>query len=99
MLKYIKMCTNLVSIHYICTKIYIMQVISAREFRANQTRILSAARSGQTIMLTSRVGNFKIVPITDEDAIVERDIRSSLSDVKAHMEGKIELPNARDLVF
>ena len=77
----------------------IMQVVSAREFRANQTRILSAARSGQTVMLTSRVGNFKIVPITSEDAIVERDVRASLEEVKAHMEGKVDLPNARDIVF
>lgn len=77
----------------------IMQVVSAREFRANQTRILSAARSGQTVMLTSRVGNFKIVPITSEDAIVERDVRTSLEEVKAHMEGKVDLPNARDIVF
>lgn len=50
-------------------------------------------------MLTSRVGNFKIVPITNEDAIVERDIRASLEEVKAHIDGRIELPNARDIVF
>lgn len=76
-----------------------MQVISAREFRANQTKILSAARNGQTVMLTSRVGNFKIVPVTDDDAIVERDIRASVDEVKAHLEGKIDLANARDIVF
>lgn len=76
-----------------------MQVISAREFRANQTKILRAARNGQTVMLTSRVGNFKIVPVTDDDAIVERDIRASVDEVKAHLEGKIDLANARDIVF
>lgn len=76
-----------------------MQIVSAREFRTNQTKVLSAARSGQTIMLTSRVGNFKIVPITDEDIIVEREIKSSLQEVKAHMEGRISLPNARDIVL
>lgn len=76
-----------------------MQIVSAREFRANQTKVLSAAHSGQTIMLTSRVGNFKIVPITDSDAIVEQSIVSSLEEVKAHMEGRIKLSNARDLEF
>lgn len=76
-----------------------MQVVSAREFRANQTRVLSEARSGQTVLLTSRVGYFKIVPITSEDAIIERDIRASLAEVKAHLEGRAELTDARDLEF
>ncbi len=76
-----------------------MQVVTAREFRTNQTKILSAAKSGQSVMLTSRVGNFKIVPITSEDEIVKRDILESLKEVKEHLEGRIDLPNARDLVF
>lgn len=76
-----------------------MQVVTAREFRANQTKILSAAKGGQSVMLTSRVGNFKIVPITEEDTIVERDFRASLEEVKAHVEGRIKLSNARDLEF
>ena len=76
-----------------------MQVVSARDFRANQTKILTAARKGQTVMLTSRVGNFKIVPITDDDTIIERDLRASMEEVKAHIEGKVSLPNARNLEF
>ena len=76
-----------------------MQVVSARDFRANQTKILTAARKGQTVMLTSRVGNFKIVPITDDDAIIERDLRASIEEVKAHIEGKVSLPTARDIEF
>jgi antitoxin (DNA-binding transcriptional repressor) of toxin-antitoxin stability system len=82
---------------YFCEKLLIMQVVSAREFRANQSKILAAAQSGQTILLTSRIGNFKIVPITNEDKIVERDIVASLEEVKAHLDGKIELPNAREI--
>ena len=77
----------------------IMQVVSARDFRANQTKILTAARKGQTVMLTSRVGNFKIVPITDDDTIIEMDLRASMEEVKAHIEGKVSLPNARDIEF
>ena len=76
-----------------------MQVVSARDFRANQTKILTAARKGQTVMLTSRVGNFKIVPITDDDTIIEMDLRASMEEVKAHIEGKACLPNARDIEF
>lgn len=48
-----------------------MQVVSAREFRANQSKILTAARDGQSVMLTSRVGNFKIVLIDYDDVLVE----------------------------
>ena len=76
-----------------------MQVISAREFRANQTRILKEARDGQTIMLTSKVGNFKIVPITNEDCIVEQEIRAAHAEVTAHLEGKTTLPLAREVEF
>ena len=76
-----------------------MQVISAREFRANQSRILTAARDGQSVILTSRVGNFKIVPIDSEDVIIERHLKSALDEVKAHKEGRITLSNARDVVF
>lgn len=76
-----------------------MQVVSAREFRANQTKILSAARDGQTVMLTSRVGNFKIVPITSEDTIIEKDLRQSIEEVRGHLEGRIKLTNARDIKF
>lgn len=76
-----------------------MQVVSAREFRTNQTKILTAARKGQTVLLTSRVGNFKIVPVTDDDTIIEKDLRASMEEVKAHIEGRTNLPNARDIEF
>lgn len=35
-----------------------MQVVTAREFRANQGKFLNAAKSGQSVLLTSRYGNF-----------------------------------------
>ena len=75
-----------------------MQIISAREFRSNQGRFLTAARQGQSVMLTSRYGNFKIVPITYADEIVKRDLRGALTEVKDHLEGKISLPQAKDVV-
>lgn len=76
-----------------------MEIVSAREFRSNQGRFLKAAKIGQSVMLTSRYGNFKIVPITDEDEIVTRDIAASCAEVKAHLKGEIELPLAKDVVF
>lgn len=76
-----------------------MQVVTAREFRANQSRILTAARDGQSVMLTSRVGNFKIVPIDSEDVIIERHLKTALEEVTAHKEGRMTLSKARDVVF
>ncbi len=76
-----------------------MQVISAREFRANQTKILRAARDGQSVLLTSRVGNFRIVPITEDDSIVARELEASIAEAEAHAAGKITLHSAKDLVF
>ena len=76
-----------------------MQIVSAREFRSNQGRFLTAARQGQSVMLTSRFGNFKIVPVTDDDEIVRRELQAAISEVKDHLDGKISLPNAKDIQF
>lgn len=76
-----------------------MEIVTTREFRSNQGKYLTAAMSGQSIMLTSRYGNFKITPVTDSDQIVESRLRASIDEVKAHMDGRKELPNARDIVF
>lgn len=76
-----------------------MEVVTAREFRANQGKFLTAARNGQSVLLTSRYGNFKIVPVSSEDHIVERDMREAYAEVQAHIEGRIGLPRAEDIVF
>ena len=76
-----------------------MEVVSAREFRSNQGKFLIAAREGQSVLLTSRYGNFKITPVKAEDMIIERDLREAVNQVKDHLEGRIQLPNAKDIVF
>lgn len=76
-----------------------MQVVTAREFRSNQTNILSAAKRGESVMITSRIGNFKIVPISSDDEIVKKDIIASLEEVQSHIDGQINLPNARDVIL
>lgn len=76
-----------------------MLVVTAREFRENQTKVLSAAMKGQSIVLTSRLGSFKITPISDSDNIVEGNLRTAVAEVKAHMQGNKELPRAKDVVF
>jgi antitoxin (DNA-binding transcriptional repressor) of toxin-antitoxin stability system len=76
-----------------------MIVVSAREFRENQSKVLSAAMNGQSIVLTSRLGNFKITPISDADAIVEDSIRAACAEVKSHLHGSVDLPLAKDIEF
>lgn len=49
-----------------------MTVISIRDFRANQNRYLGMAASGESIILTSRTGSFKIVPVTEDDSLVSK---------------------------
>lgn len=75
----------------------IMQVVSAREFRSNQGKYLTAAMSGQSVMLTSRYGNFKITPITEEDSLTIR-ICEGLREVKMIEEGQLPRRTLQDLL-
>ena len=46
-----------------------MIVISTRDFRANQTKFLDLAKSGEDVILKSRSsGSFKLIPVEDENA-------------------------------
>lgn len=74
-----------------------MRVVSAREFRSNQTKILTVAQSGQPVMLTSRIGNFKIIPILDEESLTSR-ICEGLKEVKMIKEGKLPRKTAQQLL-
>lgn len=49
-----------------------MTIVSVRDFRSNQGKYLGLAASGESVILTSRVGSFKIVPISDDDGVVSK---------------------------
>ncbi|MDE6022390.1 MAG: prevent-host-death protein [Muribaculaceae bacterium] len=74
-----------------------MQIVSAREFRANQGKFLNAAKRGQSVLLRSRYGNFKITPVTEEDSLTER-ICKGLEEVKLMESGQIPSKSAWDLL-
>jgi prevent-host-death family protein len=83
---------------YLCKKkMKVMQVVSAREFRANQGKYLIKANEGQSVLLTSRYGNFKIVPISEEDNLTTRICRG-LQQVKLIEEGKLPRRTIEDLL-
>lgn len=44
-----------------------MQVIPLSKFRTNQTATLLRAIQGESVFLTSRIGDFKLVPVSVEE--------------------------------
>lgn len=78
-------------------KIYNMHVVSAREFRSNQGKFLLAARNGQSVLLKSRYGNFKISPITEEDNLTNR-LCQSLQEIKLMETGQLKSKSAREFL-
>ncbi|MDR0332885.1 MAG: hypothetical protein LBI15_05420 [Dysgonamonadaceae bacterium] len=51
-----------------------MLVISTREFREKQGIYLGMAKNGEDIILKSREnGSFKLIPVSENDMIVEKD--------------------------
>ena len=49
-----------------------MTVVSIRDFRANQSKYLGLTAGGESVILTSRTGSFKIVPVTEDDSLVSK---------------------------
>lgn len=74
-----------------------MEIISARDFRANQTNILTKALNGESILLSSRVGMFKITPVTEEDTLTTRICRG-LKQVKMIEESKLPRRTVQDML-
>lgn len=80
-----------------------MIIISARDFRANQTKFLNMANDGKDVVLMSRSqGSFRIVPVNDDDVVVERDLvaelKGALQEVKDNIQGKQELKSLEQLI-
>ena len=74
-----------------------MEIITAREFRANQSNILRKAKEGESVLLSSRLGMFKITPVTEEDTLTEKIVRG-LQQIKLIEEGKMKAKTAREFL-
>lgn len=70
-----------------------MQVVSLSKFRTNQTATLLRAIQGESVFLTSRLGDFKLVPVSAEEKIATR-IKEGLNDVKRIESSEIPGKNA-----
>lgn len=74
-----------------------MLVVSARDFRANQSAVLAKALKGESVLLTSRIGTFKITPVTEEDTLTSR-ICEGLREVQLIESGKLPAKSARSFI-
>lgn len=74
-----------------------MEIVSAREFRSNQSSILAKVKNGVSVLLTSRMGTFKILPVTEEDTLTTR-ICKGLEQVKMIEEGKLPRRTVQDML-
>ncbi len=64
------MCTQYGLFLYICKKIKIMVFVSSREFRADQRKYLEMAQTNVVVISSRKYGNYKLVPLTDDDTII-----------------------------
>lgn len=74
-----------------------MEIVSARDFRANQTKILSKALKGESVLISSRIGMFKILPVTEDDSLTTR-ICKGLEQVKMIEEGALPRRTVHDML-
>ena len=82
---------------------WIMVVVSARDFRTNQTKYLNLAKAGEHVVLKSRVGSFRIFPDDGSDNIdaprdLMKELKNALTEVKEAIAGKRKLQSAESLL-
>jgi len=92
---------------YLCTKIIntdsIMVIVTGRDFRANTAKYVDVALRGEDVVVKSRAGSFRIVPITEDDVVVNKrdlaaELRGALIEAKDSIEGKRKLNTLDHLI-
>ncbi len=65
-----------------------MYIISTRDFRDNQTKYLGLVNSGKDVILKSRAGNFRIIPLSEDDIIMQANklFKKELQDIREGIE-------------
>ncbi len=80
-----------------------MVVVTGRDFRANTAKYVNVAYRGEDVVVKSRVGSFRIVPITEDDIVVNKrdlasELRGALIEAKESIEGKRRLNTLDHLI-
>ena len=69
-----------------------MTIVTTRDFRANQTKFLDMVDRGEHVILRSRRGSYRLMPVEDEDEEEEskRDVTAeicqAMKDWKEYLE-------------
>jgi len=80
-----------------------MVVVTGRDFRANTAKYVGVALSGEDVVVKSRAGSFRVVPISEYDIIINKrdlsaELRGALLEAKESMEGKRKLNTLDNLI-
>lgn len=82
-----------------------MLVLTGTQFRANQSKYVGAAQSGEDIIVKSKAGSYRIVPLkeNDEKYLQEKDelahsLYRSMKQAKLAKAGKVKLHSWEDMI-
>ena len=69
-----------------------MTIVSTRDFRANQTKFLDMALRGEHVVLKSRRGSVRLMPVEDEEEPEEpkRDVTAEICRGMKHWKEYLE---------
>ncbi len=80
-----------------------MVVVTGRDYRANLAKYFGLAQQGEDVVVKARYGSWKVVPITEDDMIVNKkdltdELRGALREAKEAMQGKRKLNTLNHLI-
>lgn len=61
-------------------------IVTGRDFRANQSRYISIAHSGEDVILKSRAGSVRLIPVDTREATEKELNRVYIEDGEVKME-------------
>ncbi len=80
-----------------------MIVVTGRDFRANTAKYLNVAYGGEDVVVKSKIGSWRVVPITKDDVVVNKrdlssELRGALMEAKEALDGKRTLNTLDNLI-
>ena len=80
-----------------------MLVVTGRDFRANTAKYVDVANRGEDVVVKSRAGSFRIVPISEDDIVINKrylseELCAALLETKESIEGKRKLNTLDNLI-
>ena len=80
-----------------------MIVVTGRDFRANTAKYVDVAYRGEDVVVKSRVGSFRVVPIKEDDIVINKrdlaaELRGALLEAKESIAGTRKLNTLDNLI-